>query len=206
VLHEVRLIAREWLRAEATKLLDVLAPPEEQKAFGDAARQAIGGFFKRASRFVREVFVAGALALGGPTPLDADDMAAIDANHAEQVEYLDGFRGALLDGSQAVDGTLVSRAEQYGSPVWGGSQQVIRMRFVRRKTIFDQERRVHVGPDLPCFTCDAERNKGWVETGTLRKIGDSPCKVACHCHFEWRNSEDPDVIYTAGRGPTNWGE
>ncbi len=87
---------------------------ESKALFGDAKAKA-GAFFKGASRYIRELFVAGVLAVAGPSPLTAAEMQALDAEVATQDAYLKTFERELVEGNKPLDGTFVSRAEQYGS-------------------------------------------------------------------------------------------
>lgn len=55
--------------------------------------------------------------------------------------------------------------------------------------VFTQERRT-LGNAEHCDVCIEEAAKGWVEIGTLKKLGDSPCLMRCKCSFRFRNTSE----------------
>ncbi len=209
VLHAVRLEARATFRAMAEATLESLDDHESKALFG-ATKAAIDRFFGKAGKFVREAIVAGVLAISGPDSAAMDHpvvQEAIEAQVAEQLDYLDAFHAEILEESKPLDGTFVSRAELYGGAAWAASQQI--QRGVAKKTgIFNFESREHFGVDDNdlCGDCTREIKKGIVPIGTLRVIGDSTCKGMCHCAFNFYETKDGPQYTTifAGRGPMSF--
>lgn len=183
LLHELRSVCRAWLRRHAEAFLAGVRPGVESKALSGSVRDRARAFFGRARKFLRSAILAGALTLFGPGPLDDRTLAGVDRQVSAQVAYLDAFEAATLDGTQPIDGTAASRAELYGGQVWGSALNLQRERM---EGTAKEERRVHRGPDVPCATCREQVGLGWVPYGTLRPLGDSPCRTNCHCVFEFR--------------------
>jgi hypothetical protein len=76
----------------------------------------------------------------------------------------------------------------YASATWGVAQGIGREQAI--VSGFTHERRVHQGSDAPCLGCEAQRDLGWQPIGTLKAIGDSPCRTNCHCHYEYMNDNE----------------
>lgn len=95
LLQDIREYGRAWLHHEADALFKAHGV-EQERALGGAARSHVGRFFARARQFVRELIVAGAMALSGPEALTGDELR--EADHAAQVqaEYLDRFHGEVV--------------------------------------------------------------------------------------------------------------
>jgi hypothetical protein len=191
LLHAVRVVARAWLRGLATAFLDAVRPaePAAMAAFAGVRETSIS-FFKKVGQYVKNALVAGALSLFGPDPLDRAALAAIDANHAVQVGFLDDFEQAVEDGDDELDGGVVSRAELYGGAVWSATQNLVAQRM--REGDYDEACRIHGGFDNPCGVCEAEEAKGWQPIEELLPIGASPCQGSCHCFVLYRSSSDPE--------------
>lgn len=179
LLHLVRMEGRRWFRDQAIRTLDEIDNLESKALFGPA-KDKISGFFRGARKYVRELFVAGVLAFAGPTPLDAAELRALDAEVAVQEKYLKTFEREIVEENKPLDGTFAARAEQYGASVWGAAQEILRS-GVAADHSYSHERRIHQGEDKPCPVCIEEEAKGWQPIGKLRKIGDSPCRCQCHC-------------------------
>jgi hypothetical protein len=228
VLHQLRLDARAWLRGEARKALAEIQAAEgieltdvpaltpattpgpspkaaslggsaRTKGLGKKAKEIAGRFFERTGRFVRNALTAAALTVLGPGATTLAEVEGVRQAQAEQMDYLTGFERDLASGEQSLDGTFVSRAEMYGASTWNGGVNILRTVALDAR-IFNEEKRVHVGPRSrkdPCVICDEQEQLGWQPVGTLRPIGDSPCRSACHCHFVFRTPSGNE--WSAGR-------
>ena len=201
-LHELRLIARQHLREMAVPLV----PKEDDPAEFGKLSKAVASWKKQVKGYLKNLFVAGALLLTSsptltgapaaaekpkgktaePAPeLTDDDLAEIDRQLERQDEYLVAFAGAIDSGDQPRDATLLSRAEQYGSSVWGASWAVILTRVARLGTEMEG-RRIHRGVDEPCGPCEEAEAMGWVPVEELVPIGSTPCRGNCHCTYQFR--------------------
>lgn len=169
------------------------------KALGESIANAAGAFFKRSAKYLRNLFLAATLTMVGPGQLARSEVEALDREYGVQMEYLRGFETATHAGSQALDGTLAARAEQYGASAWGVAQKVAR-EGAKSGGVFDQERRI-LGPVATehCSVCLEYAERGWMPIGTAPAIGDSPCMIRCACFFVYRNGDGGDE-YLAGRG------
>lgn len=189
LLHEVRLLARAWLRREAEKAATILYPDEATKGLFGAAKAAAESFFKRAGKLIRNAVLAGWVAVMGPGELNPVMAQAVSEQVQVQHTFLGAFKQEIMEEEKKL---LPARAEQYGDSVWGATHNAIR-KVIARTGVFHFERRVHLGPetaDDPCGICRSQRNKGIVPIGTLLPIGDSPCKSRCHCRFGWYVTKD----------------
>jgi hypothetical protein len=197
LLHAIRIVAKGWLRGFASAFLDAVRPkePAAMAAFA-GVRETSKGFFSKVGQYVKNALVAGALSLFGPDPLDQAALAAIDANHAVQMGFLDAFEQELADDEQDLDGTIISRSELYGGSVWSSTQNLVAQRM--RDGDYDEACRIHGGFDSPCGVCEAEEAKGWQPIEELLPIGASPCAGSCHCFVLYRSSSDPEGTESYG--------
>ncbi len=189
---------------------------EPSRALGGAVRSHVGRFFARARQFVRELIVAGAMALGGPEALTDAEMLEADRQVADQVAYLDRFhaevlarppvelapvpinRPIIVAAPPMTSSQFSARAEMYGDSAWGGAQEVRRKGLVRTGSAVE-ERRVHGRKvDDMCPQCRDAVAQGWVPVGTLPAIGNSECMGNCHCYFEYRNAAG--TVLWSGKG------
>jgi phage portal protein BeeE len=203
VLDAIRLQSREWLRAEAERSYPEIIQVE--KALGGEPIRVAAAFFGRVKKFIREAFIAGALALMGPKDLSRGDLRAIDENVKTQVGYLGRFYNDLIgrsDDSQFTLAGFANRTEMYGGSVWGGSQNVARIRMFGSRVV-DEECRVHLGPRTdkdPCEECSDLESEGWRPVGSLPAIGTQICMNSCHCVFRFRDSSTGEE-FDVGGGP-----
>ncbi len=185
---------------------------------GIAARAsgAISRFFGRAKLFIRELIVAGAMALKGNEPLTNAELYALDRQTRKQYEYLDKFEREVVsnppreiaDLSSVIivagpppmtPGQFIARAESYGNSVW--EVQNVGREVARRSEVFSAERRVHAKPPghHECRTCIEQSARGWQPVGTLLEIGDSECMGNCDCYFLWQDPKGKTFVSPWGR-------
>jgi hypothetical protein len=199
ILHAVVQVGKERLKAEGQRLAKRLERAAESDPDGlgfsslslvlfTSRRSAVTSWAARVGKYLRELFVAGSLALLGPANLTQLNLVSLAAAHAAQLTYLADFKAEILDGSQPVDGTLSARAAMYASAAWGVAQGIGREHAIASG--HTHERRVHQGSDAPCPGCEEQRDRGWQPIGTLKAIGDSPCRTNCHCHYEYMNDNE----------------
>ncbi len=184
----------------------VQAKASEVVSRGVAGRAAgaLGRFFDRAGQFIRELIVAGAMALKGDDHLTNAEIYAVDRLTRKQYEYLDKFKREVLQNppkpiadlsSQIIvagpppmtEGQFVARLEQYGNSVWGAGNSLNRDR-VRQVPNAKLERRF-LGHADHCEDCPPLAAQGWQPLGTLPDIGDTECGGQCHCHFEYQDGK-----------------
>ncbi len=174
------------------------------RALGAAMARHVGRFFDRAKAFVRELTLAGAMLLHGAEPLTADEIRDADQMVQIQVAYLDRFQGEVIVrpptaiAEQPTVGAglepmskaqFAARAEQYGGSCWGDGIEIGRRRLIRGG-VYTEEMRKHgrIVDDM-CPTCSEAVAKGWQPIGSLPRISESECRVACHCYFRYRDRD-----------------
>ncbi len=173
------------------------------RGLAQRAAGAIRRLFDRARLFLKELTVAGAMALKGNEPLTNAELYALDRQTKKQYEYLDKFEREVVsnppreiaDLSSVIiiagpppmtPGQFIARAESYGNSVW--EVQNVGREVARRSEVFSAERRVHAKPPghHECRTCIEQSARGWQPVGTLLEIGDSECMGNCDCYFLWQ--------------------
>lgn len=226
LLESLREYGRSWLRHEAERFArDYLdyAPSRAFVPYGaSAATQAfaanVSRFFGRAKAFVRELVVAGAMAVLGPAPLTGEDLHNAELEAQKQAQFFDRFEAEVIQAPPAIKpettavvdvlpprmtpGEFVARSEQYGNSVYTSGQEVARAHYIQGK-VFDQERGYHRLDlsDQPCPTCVERIDLGWQPIGTLRPIGDSECRCNCHCFLVMRLGPDGPPYVLGRKGP-----
>jgi len=124
---------------------------------------------------------AALLANGGkPNP---SALGKLGATVRAQYEYLSRFSSAIQNGEVALDARLIARSKMYAQAILPSYENQVRAREQRAGS--KQERRV-LSPAEHCADCVEYARRSWQPIGTLPQIGDSICRVNCHCRFEYR--------------------
>lgn len=170
ILERLSLDARHETRALTGRLLD-----------GSLGRPA---WVARMRSLVVPRLYAGAMAALGGELTDAD-RAWIEAEARRQLAYLKRFGVDMATGAQPHDGRALVRADQYGAAVWVAGQNVL-----VRRAIEDgfAEYRAVLGARESCRGCLDRAVAGWQPIGTLKPLGDSPCRSFCHCNWDFRRA------------------
>ncbi len=100
-----------------------------------------------------------------------------------QERLLDRFTRQVQSGQQGRHGGLLARVALYASALRVVALAVERTQQIRKGT---REERRMLGKAEHCRGCLAAAAQGWVPIGTLPAIGDTECKVNCHCQFIYR--------------------
>lgn len=119
---------------------------------------------------------------GGFHNLTQADYGRLGARLRRQYGYLQRFALDIEAGRQS-PAQIEYRAGLYAA---GGNGVYENARRDGANEVYAEERRV-LGAAEHCDVCIEEAAKGWVEAGTLRQIGDSPCRANCMCRFRFRN-------------------
>ena len=154
LLGDVRQYGRNWLRHEADGLFRSLLGRGLDRGLGAAVASAVGRFFDRARSFVKELIIAGAMALKGEGQLSAQEVAYLDQQARVQAEYLARFERevrtnppvALVEPATQTHTTVVqappmtpgqftARAEQYANSSHQAAQRGIRKTVAYQKGI-----------------------------------------------------------------------
>lgn len=117
--------------------------------------------------------------------LNPSAQGKLGATVRAQYDYLSRFSSAIQNGDAPLNKRLVARAKMYGQAVLVGYENQARAREQRAGARL--ERRV-LSPVESCADCIAAAARRWQPIGTLPQIGDSVCKVNCHCRFEYKGA------------------
>lgn len=145
---------------------------------------ALGLWQMQLMQMVKQVHLIGlAVAHGGWPNLTQSDFGWAGQRIREQYQYVLKFTLEVGSGAQKLDGTAAARSALYAQAARGTHREA--QRRIAAQRAVGQERRV-LGRADHCKTCLAQAKLGWQPFGTLKRIGDSECLVACRCHFEFR--------------------
>jgi len=127
---------------------------------------------------------SAASARGGWAQMGQSDWGAAGRMIRTQYDYLNNFANQIADGTQALDGRALVRADMYGDAARGTFEES-RRRYERLMNGMELERRV-LGESDHCPDCLDYAAEDWQPIGTLPAIGDSVCLTNCHCTFEYK--------------------
>ena len=133
---------------------------------------------------------AAASANGGWAQMTQSDWGYAGSLIKDQYSYLRGFADQLADGTQALDGRALMRADMYAEAA-RGTYEAVRMRGMVAEG-FDEARRV-LGPADHCPDCLEYASEGWMPVEDVPAIGDSVCLTNCFCEIEYRKSGETET-------------
>lgn len=126
---------------------------------------------------------ASVLAHGGAAQMTFSRWGALGPVVRSEYGYLRQFAEQIADGRQPLNGSLTSRARQYG--------QASRVTFERTRQRDQQQRGyqsernvLHAGES--CSECKAQSARGWVPIGSLVPVGRRICRAQCRCSVSYR--------------------
>jgi hypothetical protein len=177
-----RYVAATEIRSAVDQVIDT-----EETGFTSAASQLLAGqitladFQRQTAANIKTLHLATGLAAnGGVNNMGPDDIAHISDLIDRQYQFLRNMGNDIETGKQPMDGRLLARVRLYAHAARGTYEDVVR-RLARIGGAL-QEKRV-LGVADHCIGCLEEYGKGWQPIGTLRDIGDTPCRTLCHCRF-----------------------
>jgi hypothetical protein len=177
-----RYVPATEVRSAVDRVIDI-----EEQSFTSAASQLISdqitlaSFQRQTADNIKTLHLATGLAAnGGVNNMGPDDLAHISDLIDRQYQFLRNMGNDIETGKQPMDGRLLARVRLYAHAARGTYEDVVR-RLARIGGAL-QERRV-LGVADHCVGCLQEYGKGWQPIGTLRDIGDTPCRTLCRCHF-----------------------
>jgi hypothetical protein len=129
--------------------------------------------------------VALAVAHGGWAQLDQSDFGWVGSQVRANYRFLARFSIEISTGAQKLDGTALARAALYAQAARVTHREAQR-RLAARQRAGEERRRLGVADH--CGVCIDQAKLAWQPFGTLRRLGDSPCKVNCRCWFEFRSA------------------
>lgn len=126
---------------------------------------------------------AAAAKRGGWAQMSQSDWGWTGSKIKAQYQYLERFAQQILDGTQKLDGRVLTRANLYGMAQRGTFEEMGRR--LAFNAGYTEERRV-LGAAEHCDGCVEQAGQGWQPLGTLDPIGGEECRTNCQCEFEYR--------------------
>lgn len=126
---------------------------------------------------------ASTIAHGGAARMDFSRYGQAGNAIKAQYQYLARFAAQIASGEQPLNGTVASRAEQYG--------QAGRVTFEReygrdqQGRGYQSERNI-LGAAEHCALCPELTARGWVPIGSLPPVGSRPCRSNDRCSIRYR--------------------
>lgn len=127
---------------------------------------------------------AAVLARGGWAQMSQGDWGMVGARVRVQYNYLRNFARQIANGTQALDGRLLVRTGMYEDAA-RGTYEDMRRRVEELYNGMEEEMRI-LGAADHCDDCLNYAALRWQPIGSLPRIGDSVCRVNCHCRFVFR--------------------
>jgi hypothetical protein len=125
----------------------------------------------------------GVAAVGGFDQASQADFGYMGSLIKKQYQFLAKFAQDIASGKQALDGSLLSRAElyaQYGRAIF---EDMVGREAANGGATQEQS---NLGAADHCGDCVTEAAKGWQPIGTLIPIGERQCLANCHCSMEYK--------------------
>ena len=125
----------------------------------------------------------GLAANGGLANTSDSDLGYIASQIKEQYKFLRSFAKQIKNGSQPLDGTLVSRAALYTES--GRSIYEAVVQRAAKAGGATQEKSI-LGAADHCDGCVEAASAGWSPIGSLVPIGQRQCLANCHCTMSYQ--------------------
>lgn len=144
---------------------------------------------------VKQTQVAASLASNGGDQNTSDsDKKKIAALILILLLLLQGFAEDVADGSQRLNGTLLVRSDLYASAARDTFEEVRRHNMAVYFGAAQERRRLGIAEH--CRThgdlegCVELHDLGWQPIYTLPRLGQTPCRTNCKCHFQYRYQDE----------------
>jgi hypothetical protein len=144
---------------------------------------------------VKQTQVAAALASnGGDSNSSQTDYKKIAALILVLLLLLQGFANDLEEGTQPLNGILLVRSDLYASAARDIFEEVRRHGMAVYFGAVQERRRLgiaeHCHTDRDLEGCVELHDLGWVPINTLPRLGQTPCRTNCKCHFQYRYKDE----------------
>lgn len=128
---------------------------------------------------------SAAAARGGWAQMTQADYGRVGHRLRDEYAYLSRLAGQIADGTQALDGRLLTRLTLYAQGPRGTYHE--QERAGMREAGYTEERNILGGADH-CAGCQAETARGWVRIGRggIVPIGQRQCLANCRCSIAYR--------------------
>lgn len=126
---------------------------------------------------------SAAAARGGWAQMTQADYGRVGHRLRDEYAYLSRLAGQIADGTQALDGRLLTRLTLYAQGPRGTYHE--QERAGMREAGYIEERN-QLGGGESCDGCQAQTARGWVPIGSLTPVGARDCLSNCKCALQYR--------------------
>jgi hypothetical protein len=139
---------------------------------------------------------AGLASNGGVSSVSEDDKEEIAALILLLLLFLRVFALEIASRKQAIDGRLLLRSDLYGAAARDTFEETRRFGIATYLGARDVQERRRLGRAEHCESdeelegCIELADLGWQPINSLPRLGDTPCRTNCRCHFEYRYKND----------------
>jgi len=136
-----------------------------------------------ASQLKAAHLASAAAARGGWAQMTQADYGRVGHRLRDEYAYLSRLAGQIADGTQALDGRLLTRLTLYAQGPRGTYHE--QERAGMREAGYIEERN-QLGGGESCDGCQAQTARGWVPIGSLTPVGARDCLSNCKCALQYR--------------------
>lgn len=129
---------------------------------------------------------SSALANGGWAQMDQSDWGAVGHLVRDQYDYIRNLSQEIADGTQALDGRLLVRADMYADASNGTYWEMTNRSYLA-EGYTEGRRLLEPGADH-CDDCLEYASEGWMPIEDIPEIGNSQCLTRCRCEIEYRKN------------------
>jgi hypothetical protein len=188
-----RFVSRETIRQELDQVIDA-----SDAAMRALSQRLVDGKMDLAewqTQMMQQIktthLAAGAMQRGGWQQMTQSDYGRVGQIVRREYAFLRDFAGQISNGTQKLDGSLVSRAGLYGQGGRTGYHRFWRMDM--ENSGFDQERSI-LNPAEHCQLCIEQAELGWQPIGQMIPIGSRTCLSNDRCDVEYKNTKTGETI------------
>ena len=141
---------------------------------------------------------AASIAKGGWAQMTKSDLGFLGSVTKSEYKFLGNFATQIISGKQPLNGRFFQRVKQYATAARSTNQEVTR-REVKSGGATHEQRVLGIADH--CTTdkngllgCVELADLDWQLIGTLPRIGGTPCRNNCRCHFIYGRLENGEVV------------
>ncbi len=183
-------VSGQFVTAKSVRFaVDTIIDAETVKV-RDIAQRLIDGQINLAewqiqtTSLLKTLYVAmGIAANGGFENTSNSDLGYLGSLIKEQYKFLRNFANDIKQGRQALDGTLLARAELYSQASRGIYSDMV-TRAAKLGGMSEAKRALGIADH--CSTCLSQAALGWQSIDNVLPIGDAECLSNCRCDLIFR--------------------
>lgn len=182
-LYRGRPVPAHVVRRQLDKVITGLE--KETAALSENKDLAPSAWALGVARISKITALVGAAFATGGWLLIAPTLPAVEADIADELDYLDGFADEVAAGQTPRDGRFIRRAMLYAA---AGFSFYLALRGDRARAQGYTEEMSNLDPAAEhCNSCVEEADRGWVPLGELVPVGDRDCRSNCRCWITYRD-------------------